>query len=90
MSLAQFSAYHLREIIYNLDMLAVARSTKLTATGKEKVEDETIEHVNAPGLLGETEFHGGEEIAEPEDDTAGADAWRPECSFELDRLTGLL
>ena len=34
-SLAQFSAYHLREIIYNLDMLAIARSTKLTATSKE-------------------------------------------------------
>ena len=27
MSLAQFSAYHLREIIYNLDMLAIARSS---------------------------------------------------------------
>ena len=46
MSLAQFSAYHLREIIYNLDMLAIARSTKLTATSKEIVEDETSDIEN--------------------------------------------
>ena len=45
MSLAQFSAYHLREIIYNLDMLAIARSTKLTATSKENVEDLSLIHI---------------------------------------------
>ena len=64
MSLAQFSAYHLREIIYNLDMLAIARTTKLTATSKEKVEDETLEHVNASGSAVETEFYGGEQTDE--------------------------
>jgi len=48
MSLAQFSAYHLREIIYNLDMLAIARTTKLTTTSKENLEDETVESVNTP------------------------------------------
>ena len=53
MSLARFSAYHFQEIISNLDMLAIARTTKLTATSKEKVEDETSTHVNAPGSLGE-------------------------------------
>jgi len=67
-SLAQFSAYHLREIIFNLDMLAIARTTKLTATSKEKAEDETLEYVNAPGPLGETEFYGGEQTDEPEND----------------------
>jgi len=34
-SLSQFCAYHLREIIFNLDMIAIARTTKLTATSKE-------------------------------------------------------
>ena len=68
MSLAQFSAYHLREIIYHLDMLTIARTTKLTATSKEKVEDETSNHVNASGSLLETEFHGGEQTDEPEND----------------------
>ena len=42
MSLAQFCAYHLREIIYKLAMLAIARTTKLTASSKEKIEDETV------------------------------------------------
>jgi hypothetical protein len=41
MSLAQFSAYHLRDVIVNLDMLAVARTYKLTATSKEDIENET-------------------------------------------------
>ena len=50
MSLAQFSAYHLREIIFNLDMLVIARTTKLTTTSKEKAEDETLENVNVSGL----------------------------------------
>ena len=45
MSLAQFSAYHIHQIIRNLDMLAIARSTQLMATPKEKVEDETTEYV---------------------------------------------
>ena len=43
MSLAQFSAYHLRDITYNLDMLVVVRTTKLTVTSKEHIEDETDE-----------------------------------------------
>ena len=38
LSLAQFSAYHLRETIYNLDMLAIARTTKLTTTSKESLK----------------------------------------------------
>ena len=90
MSLAQFSAYHLREIIYNLDMLAIARSTKLTATSKEKVEDETFEQVNASGSLVETEFYGGEQTDEPEDDEVGAETWRPMFSLSHDRLTAIL
>jgi hypothetical protein len=90
MSLAQFSAHHLREIIYNLDMLAIARSTKLTTTSKEKVEDETLEHVHSSGIGVETEFYGGENRDEPEDDDAGANSWRPWFEPSLDRLTAIL
>ena len=90
MSLAQFSAYHLREIIYHLDMIAIARTTKLTATSKEKAEDETMEPVNAPGSLVETEFHGGEQADEPEDDEVGPETWRPMFSLSLDQVNGIL
>ena len=91
MSLAQFCAYHLREIIYNLDMLAIARTTKLTATSKEKIENETVEQVHAPGPLGETEFIGGEQIdAIENDDEFAAESWRPEFSLSHARLTAIL
>ena len=90
MSLAQFSAYHLREVIYNLDMLAIARTTKLTATSKEKAEDETEEHVDATGSLVETEFHGGEQTDEPDNDDVNADSWRPEFFLSHDKLTAIL
>ena len=43
-SLAQFSAYHLRDVIYHLDMLSIARTTKLTVASKDKVENETVDH----------------------------------------------
>ena len=89
MSLAQFSAYHLREIIYHLDMIAIARTTKLTTTSKEKVEDETMEPVNVPPLV-ETEFHGGEQTDEPENDEVGPETWRPMFSLSLDQVNGLL
>ena len=71
-------------------MLAIARTTKLTATSKENVEDETSEHVNASGSLGETEFYGGEQTEEPENEEVGATAWRPMFSFSLDRLTAIV
>ena len=88
-SLAQFSAYHLREIIYNLDMLAIARSTKLTTTSKEKVEDETCDSVEKPGTLIETEFYGGEQTDEPENDDIGAESWRPAKDLSH-KLTAIL
>ena len=91
LSLAQFSAYHLREIIYNLDMIAIARSTKLTATAKEKAEDETTEDAkDAAGPLIETEFHGGEQADEPDNDDGVGDSWRPMFFLPLDRLTAIL
>ena len=91
MSLAQFSAYHLREIIYNLDMLAIARTTKLTASSKQQVEDETVEHGNVPGSGVETEFYGGEQAVEPDaEDIPDAEAWRPAFPLQLERLTAIL
>jgi hypothetical protein len=90
-SLAQFSAYHLREIIDNLDMIAIARTTKLTAGTKEKVEDEAVEetHVARSGI--ETEFYGGEQAEEAEnEDIAASEAWRPRFAFHHDKLTDIL
>jgi len=75
-SLAQFCAHHLGQVIYNLDMLAIARTTKLTATSKEKVEDETTEEVKTR-VDPVVEFYGGEQTDEPEDEEAGAGSWRP-------------
>ena len=86
----QFSAYHLREIIYHLDVLAIARTTKLTATSNEKLEDETLEHVNASDSLGDTEFYGCEQTDEPKTDEVGAETWRPMFSLSHDRLTAIL
>ena len=92
MSLAQFSAYHLREIIFNLDMLVIARTTKLTTTSKEKTEDETLENVNVSGLAVETEFYGGEQAdqLESEDEDVHAEAWHPRFPLGHDRLTAIL
>ena len=90
LSLAQFCAYHLREVIFNLDMLAIARTTKLTATEKEKVEDETVELGNAARSLGETEFYGGENTDEPENEDIDEGMWRPMFSLSHDKLTAIL
>ena len=41
LTLAEFAAFHLRDVIFNLDMLSVARTAKLTPpTQKLKAEDE--------------------------------------------------
>ena len=61
------------------------------ATPKEKVEDETLEHANVSGAAVETEFYGGEQMDEPEDeDVPDAEAWRPKCPLQHDRLTAIL
>ncbi len=72
MSLAQFSAHHLREMIYNFDMLGIARTSKLTATSKGESENEPLEHVNISGSAVETEFHGCEQTEEPESEHVSA------------------
>ena len=76
--------------MYNLDMLAIARTTKLTASGKENAEDETTETVNSPGPLLETEFYGGEQADEPENEEIGEDGWRAMYVLPLDRIKTLL
>ena len=84
------SENQLREINYNLDMLGLARTTKLTTTSKEKLEDETVEPVNTPGPLVETDFYGGEQADEPENDDLAAEMWCPMFSFSHARLTDIL
>ena len=43
LTVAEFSAYHLRSVIQHLDGLAIARTTKLTTGCKEHAEDELLE-----------------------------------------------
>jgi len=39
--LAEFAAHHLRDVIFNLDMLSIARTTKLSTEPTVKAENET-------------------------------------------------
>ena len=89
-SLAQFCAHNLRQVLFNLDMLAIARTTKLTATCKEQVEEESTEEAKALAPAIETEFHGGEQVEEPEDEDIATGSWRPEVVFSHDQLTSIL
>ena len=68
--MAEYSAYHLRSVIQNLDGLTIARTTKLTTGCKEHAEDELVEAPSVTPQAVETEFHGGEGIDpdEPEDE----------------------
>jgi len=88
MSLAQFCAYHLRDVVYNLDMITTARTTKLTEASKKNVEDESLEPEQAGAV--ETEFHGGEQGDEEleDDDTQGT--WRPLFPLDRDALVDIL
>jgi len=70
LTVAEYSAYHLRSVIQHLDGLTIARTTKLTTGCKEHAEDELVEAPSDTPQAVETEFHGGEGIdpAEPEDE----------------------
>ena len=71
-------------------MLALARTTKLTGTSKETIEDETVESVNTPRPQVETEFYGGEQAEEPENEDFAAETCCPEVRLEHARLTAIL
>ena len=91
-SLAEFAASHLRDKIFNLDMLSIARTTKLHAESAVKAEDETVEtEPKAPAVM-ETEFHGGEGAAqeELEDENQNADRVTPCHAFDVDVLSSYL
>ena len=93
LNIAQYSAYHLRNVILNLDMLAIARTTKLTADKKENAEDEPIEAKGDPASHMETEFYGGEgnDLAEDEvEEFDCADITRPREAYNHDRLVEIL
>ena len=71
LTVAEFSAYHLRSVIQHLDGLTIARTTKLTTGCKEHAEDELLEQPPTDTPHGvETEFHGGEGVdpGEPENE----------------------
>ena len=93
LSLAQFSAYHLRDIISNLDTLTIARTTKLTVGKQPKAEDEIVECPTDAPQTSHAEFYGGEGVdaGEPEDEEAeSSNISTPLVSFSLEQLTTLL
>ena len=45
------------------------------------VEDEASTHVNVSGAGVETEFYGGEQTDEPENEDVCAGAWRPRSLY---------
>ncbi len=91
MNLAQFCAYHLREIIYNLDMITVARTTKLTEASKEKAKDESVERSHDQAVGVESEFYGGEQGQEPEnEDLQGSETWGARFPLNRDALVDIL
>ena len=52
------------------------------------LEDETVELVNTPRpILIETEFYGGEQAEEPENDDCAGESWRPMYNLDHARLT---
>ena len=62
LTVAEFSAYHLRNVIQHLDGLTIARTTKLTTGSKDDAEDEIIDVVTDTPHAVETEFHGGDGV----------------------------
>ena len=90
--MAAFAAYHLRDKIFNLDMLCVARTTKLSAEPKVKAENETMEAQPRSPRAVETEFHGGEgnEPNEPEDEDQYVEQNQPRHAFDADVLSQIL
>lgn len=91
MSLAQFCAHILRELIFNFSMLTIARTTKPASATKEKAEDESIVLSHGQGAAVETEFYGGEQMQDPEDeDGLGSEAWRAGYGLDHDKLVLIL
>ena len=94
LTVAEYSGYHLRSVIQQLDGLTIARTTKLTTGTKEHAEDEVLEApTEAPNTVA-TEFHGGEGVDpdEPEDELVDA-AERSSPLFgamSVEKLSGIL
>ena len=62
LTIAEYSAYHLRSVVQHLDGLTIARTTKLTTDARVHAEDEPIEAPTDTPHAVETEFHGGEGV----------------------------
>ena len=62
LTVAEYSAYHLRSVVTHLDGLTIARTTKLTIGANVHAEDEVHEAFLETSHAMETEFHGGEGV----------------------------
>ena len=95
LTVAEFSAYHLRSVIQHLDGLTIARTTKLTTGCKEHAEDELLEkHPTDTPHAAQTEFHGGEGVDPDEPENEAVDAAERSSplfgALNVKQLTGIL
>ena len=74
LTVAEYSAYHLRSVVQHLDGLTIACTTKLTTGARAHAEDELIEAPTDTPHAVETEFHGCEGVDPAEADDALIDA----------------
>ena len=97
LSLAEFAASHLRDVIFNLDMLTIARTTKLTPPDSDKVkaedeasreEAETESALNSLAEMQE-EVGGGADEAKAEEEASFDRTIALHC-FETEELRALL
>ena len=74
-----------------LDMITIARTTKLTKTAKENLEDECAELRNNQAVAAETEFYAGEQGQQSEDENiTGSGSWKATYVFDRDAWVSIL
>ena len=66
LTVAEYLAYHLRNVVTHLDGLTIARATNITDGDKAHAEDGQLEETPEASRAMETEFHGGE-CVDPEE-----------------------
>ena len=97
LSLAEFAAFHLRDVIFNLDMLTIARTTKLLPQSeKVKAEDElSREEAEKEAALNslpemQEQVGGSGDEAEDEEEETSVERTIAVHSFETEELRSML
>ena len=97
LSLGEFAAFHLRDVIFNLDILAVARTTKfLPHSEKIRAEDElSREEAEKEAVLNslpemQEQVGGSGDEAEDEEEETSVERTIAVHSFETEELRSML